>query len=421
MAANVLMPKLSDTMDSGVILKWIKKEGDAVEPGDVLAEVSTDKADMEMEAYASGILKKILVPEGETVKVGGLLAIIAEEGEEVPAVPEARAPEEKEALRPAGAGARKEAPKAPAAAKPDAVAQPVQTAESQPPGDGQRVKASPLARKIAADKGIDLSRVRGSGTGGRIIERDLEKAPAARPSAPAPAAAVPAAPGEYREEPLNLMRKTIARRMTESKTTVPHFYLTMEIDMEGAVQLRKSVNTLNPESKVSFNDLVVRAVALALRRHPRVNASYRGEKVRWNEAVDVGVAVALEDGLITPILRRCDEKNLGEIAAAMQDLSERARKKRLKPEEYQGGTFTVSNLGMYEIENFSAIINPPEGGILAVGAVLRKPVVWEGEITARHRMKVTLSCDHRVVDGASGALFLQELKKLLENPVSLLM
>ncbi|MBI3013923.1 MAG: pyruvate dehydrogenase complex dihydrolipoamide acetyltransferase [Candidatus Tectomicrobia bacterium] len=413
MASNVVMPKLSDTMESGVILKWVKKEGDAVEAGDILAEVSTDKADMEMEAYVSGVLRKILIPEGKTAKVGEVLAIIGEEGEEISAplaiAPPAEPPQ-----------ARKEPAKAPqgaAGARKEVVESPQQEAEVGP------IKASPLARKIAAEKGIDLSRIQGSGPGGRIIEKDLEGALAAKPAAKAPPAVaqVPAGPGEYREEDMSLMRKTIARRMTESKTTVPHFYLAMEIDMEAAVHIRKSLNDLHPEAKVSFNDLIVRAVALALRKHPRVNASFRGEKIRWNEAIDVGVAVALEDGLITPIIRRCDTKNLTEIATEMQSLAEKARRKRLRPEEYQGGTFTISNLGMYGVENFSAIINPPEGAVLAVGAILQKPAVWEGEVVARHRMKVTLSCDHRVVDGASGALFLQELKKLLENPVSLLL
>ena len=413
MASNVVMPKLSDTMESGVILKWIKKEGDAVEPGDILAEVSTDKADMEMEAYVGGVLKKILISEGKTAKVGEVLAIIGAEGEVI-----------SEAAASIAAAEPIKVERGPAQLPEPAGAALKEAAESPREGAGVgSMKASPVARKMAADKGIDLARIRGSGPGGRIIEKDVEEAAAQKPAVKVvpTVGAAPAAPGAYREEDMSLMRKTIARRMTESKTTVPHFYLTMEIDMEDAVHFRKSLNELHPESKVSFNDMVVRAVALALRKHPRVNASFRGEKIRWNEVIDVGVAVALEDGLITPIIRQCDTKDLTAIAGEMQTLAEKARRKRLKPEEYQGGTFTVSNLGMYEVEEFSAIINPPEGAILAVGAVTLKPVVWEAQIAARHRMKLTLSCDHRVVDGASGALFLQEMKKLLENPVSLLL
>ena len=413
MASNVVMPKLSDTMESGVILKWIKKEGDAVEPGDILAEVSTDKADMEMEAYVGGVLKKILIFEGKTAKVGEVLAIIGAEGEVI-----------SEAAASIAAAEPIKVERGPAQLPEPAGAALKEAAESPREGAGVgSMKASPVARKMAADKGIDLARIRGSGPGGRIIEKDVEEAAAQKPAVKVvpTVGAAPAAPGAYREEDMSLMRKTIARRMTESKTTVPHFYLTMEIDMEDAVHFRKSLNELHPESKVSFNDMVVRAVALALRKHPRVNASFRGEKIRWNEVIDVGVAVALEDGLITPIIRQCDTKDLTAIAGEMQALAEKARRKRLKPEEYQGGTFTVSNLGMYEVEEFSAIINPPEGAILAVGSVTLKPVVWEAQIAARHRMKVTLSCDHRVVDGASGALFLQEMKKLLENPVSLLL
>ena len=413
MASNVVMPKLSDTMESGVILKWIKKEGDAVEPGDILAEVSTDKADMEMEAYVGGVLKKILISEGKTAKVGEVLAIIGAEGEVI-----------SEAAASIAEAEPVKAERGPAKVPEPAGAALKEAAESPREGAGVgSMKASPVARKMAADKGIDLARIRGSGPGGRIIEKDVEEAAAQKPAVKVvpTVGAAPAAPGAYREEDMSLMRKTIARRMTESKTTVPHFYLTMEIDMEDAVHFRKSLNELHPESKVSFNDMVVRAVALALRKHPRVNASFRGEKIRWNEVIDVGVAVALEDGLITPIIRQCDTKDLTAIAGEMQTLADKARRKRLRPEEYQGGTFTVSNLGMYEVEEFSAIINPPEGAILAVGAVTLKPVVWEAQIAARHRMKVTLSCDHRVVDGASGALFLQEMKKLLENPVSLLL
>ncbi|HID24480.1 MAG TPA: pyruvate dehydrogenase complex dihydrolipoamide acetyltransferase, partial [Planctomycetaceae bacterium] len=410
----------SDTMTEGVLLKWLKKEGDVVEAGDIIAEAESDKATMELEAFDAGVLKKILVPEGGKVPVGGTIAIIADDDEDISDVLQ----EESQAKgRAAGEEA---APVTEATSVPESIqATPVpdRTAPDELlTTDSVRIKASPLARKMAAERNIDLRKVTGTGTGGRIIKKDIleyearmQKSVAEQP----PAAAAPIAPGK--EIPLSGMRAAIARRMTQSKTSVPHFYLVMEIDMKNAIEFRKSLNDLQSEIKISFNDLILKAVAQALQKHPQVNGSFAGDKIVYHNHVDLGVAVALDDGLITPVIRNCESKSIGQIAREVRELAMRAKERKLKPEEYSNSTFSISNLGMYGIEEFSAIINPPEAAILAVGAIVQKPVVQDGEIVIGHRMKVTLSCDHRIVDGAIGSLFLREFKRLMENPLALMM
>ncbi|NOY60792.1 MAG: 2-oxo acid dehydrogenase subunit E2 [Calditrichaeota bacterium] len=409
MATKITMPKLSDTMVEGVLLKWLKKEGELIEAGEVIAEAESDKATMELEAFDAGVLKKIIVPEGGKVPVGGTLALIADEDEdisdlleEVKKIPQPKV--EKEQVLPAVEGEIHAAPvidKTPA----DVILT----------SDTVRIKASPLARKLASEHDIDLRRITASGTGGRIIKRDVEHFIAEAPKALA------AAPTVGKEIILNTMRSTIASRMTKSKTTVPHFYLTMQVNMNNAVEFRTSLNKVQKDVKISYNDMIIKACALALKKHPYVNGSFQGDKIVLHDRIDVGVAVALNDGLITPVVRNADQKSLGQMALEIRDLAVRAKKRKLLPQDYTNGTFTISNLGMYEIDEFSAIINAPEAAILAVGGVMQVPVVEDGEIVIGHRMKVTLSCDHRIVDGATGALFLKEIKRLLENPLGLML
>ncbi len=441
MISRVVLAKLSPTMEEGTIVKWTKKEGDAVKVGDVLAEIETDKANMEMEALAPGVLRKILVPAGGKAPVGALIGVVADAKEDISAVlaqapaasppvaPPAPAPSAPTPVAPVPPPAPIRAPVlaaalVPAAPPPARAAAPL----GATPRDG-RVKASPLARSMAERQNIRLRDVAGTGPGGRIVKRDIESY-AAAPSrasalsaAPAPAgAAAPVvpfptiAPGQ--ELPLSNMRKTIARRLAESKFTAPHFYVTVEVDMGAAVALREQL--LKGENvKISFNDLVLKACARALTRFPMVNASWGGDKITTHAEVHLGVAVSIADGLITPVVRNADRKSVLEISREVKDLAGRAREKKLRPEEFMGSTFTVSNLGMFEVSEFTAIINPPEAAILAVGAVSKVPAVVEDKIAVGHRMKVTLSSDHRVVDGALAAQFLQELRRLLENPVSL--
>jgi len=440
---KVQMPKLSEAMESGKIIKWLKKEGDRVQSGDILAEVETDKADVEMEAFGSGVLRKILVPAGEKAPVGALIGVIAEPGEDIAAVaaqagaPPAPAPSEaaspEESRRPAAVppqprredhAERSPAPsRGPAApARPMAPAAPAQRVPGGP--DGGRVKASPLARKIAAQSGVDLKLIQGSGPGGRIVRRDVEAA-GAEPAAVAATAGAPArvaaAPGvEFEDRPLTPMRAAIAKRMPLSKAPVPHFYVTSEIAMDQAWELREQLNGLEGQAKISVNDFVVRACALALLQHPGVNASFQGESIRVFHRVHMGIAVALEDGLITPVLRDAHAKSLAQVAVESRDLAERARQRKLRTQELSGATFSISNLGMFDVADFSAIINPPEGAILAVGAVRTVPVVTDAGLGVGRRMAVTLSCDHRVMDGAMGARFLQDVRRLLEAPLRLL-
>jgi pyruvate dehydrogenase E2 component (dihydrolipoamide acetyltransferase) len=468
--SKVVLAKLSPTMEEGTIVKWTKKEGDAVKQGDVLAEIETDKANMEMEAQGSGVLRKILVQAGGKAPIGTLIGVIAEANEDIepliakeagkagaapkPAAtpapaPAAPAPEPAKAAaeatakaapadQPASAASAEKTPPAPPPPAPGPAPAPVAaSASASTGGDGGRVKASPLARSMAAHQNIDLSSVAGSGPGGRIIKRDIESwagprpsaaparssgAPAARASsAPAPRPAPPGpsiTPGQ--ELPLSNMRKTIAKRLSESKFGAPHYYVTVEIDMDAAVDLRDQIQRLE-EGKVSFNDLVVKACARALTRFPMVNASWGGDKIATHADVNIGIAVAIPDGLITPVVRNADRKSILDIAQEVRDLATRARDRKLKPEEFTGSTFTISNLGMYDVDSFTAIINPPDSAILAVGAVRKVPVVDGDTIRPGHRMKVTMSSDHRVIDGALAAQFLAEVRRLLEAPVGLLL
>jgi len=418
MAEIVRMPKLSDTMTEGTVAAWHKKVGDKVKSGEVLAEIETDKATMEFESFQDGVLLHIGVDKGQTAKVDSILAILGKEGEDVAAliasdaaaIPAAAAPAPVAAAAPAAAPAPVSAPAAVAVAAP--VAAPATT--------NGRLKASPLAKKIAEEKGIDIGSVAGSGDGGRIVRRDVENFTPAAAAAPAYVPAfIPAGTERYTEENVSQMRKTIARRLAESKFTAPHFYLTMEIDMDNAMAARKAIND-SGTAKVSFNDMVVKACAMALRQHPKVNSSWRGDTIRYNEHVHIGVAVAVDEGLLVPVVRFANEKGLSQIGAEVKSFAEKAKSKKLQPSDWEGNTFTISNLGMFGIEEFTAIINPPDACILAVGGIKSVPVVKNGAVVPGNVMKVTLSCDHRVVDGASGAAFLQTLKAFLENPVMMI-
>jgi pyruvate dehydrogenase E2 component (dihydrolipoamide acetyltransferase) len=410
---------MSDTMTEGVVVAWHKKVGDTVKVGDILAEVETDKATMELENYVKGTLLHIGVEQGHAVPVDALIAIVGKEGEDVAALLNAGAP----ALAASSASAPEQAP-----AQASATAQaPV---EALAPTDPQRIKASPLARKLAAEQGLDLRRIQGSGDNGRIVRRDLQgqvsaKAPAAAEALATPDLSAwlnrPAGQGEsFTDQPLSQMRKTIARRLTESKNAAPHFYLTMEIDMDQAVEARQRLNQ-NAPVKISINDLVIKAAAMALRQHPAVNSSWLGDRIRQNHHIHVGVAMALPEGLVVPVLRFADQKNLVQIATQTKEYAGKAKEKKLQPQDWEGNTFTISNLGMFGIEAFTAIINPPDACILAVGAVRECPVVRNGQLSVGQRMTVTLSCDHRVVDGATGAAFLQSLSLMLRDPVSMLL
>jgi pyruvate dehydrogenase E2 component (dihydrolipoamide acetyltransferase) len=467
MATIIGLPKLSPTMEEGVLAKWARKEGDKVSPGDVIAEVETDKANMDFTLEDEGVLLKLLVAEGDTVKLGSPVAILGQPGEDTKALEgEARA-QMAGGAAPAPAPAAAKAEPAPAADKkldpvaekapvekaapaavPKAAPSPAAPQQAAPTASAGRVLASPIARTLAGDHGIDLRSVQGSGPGGRIVERDVlalvggAPAPAAAPAAatngktaaPAatqnedmpvarPAAPVPAAAAHDIDKPLSMMRKTIARRLVEAKTTIPHFYLNGDCDAAPLLAFRAQLNAVVPEEgKISVNDLIVKACAVALRRMPAVNSAFLGDKIRQFGAVHIGVAVSVEDGLLTPVVRDVDGKGLSRINAEIKDLAGRAKNKKLAPEEMTGSTFTVSNLGMFGIDHFQAIINPPEAVILAVGAVRKQPVVGKNdEIVVGQRMGLTLSCDHRVVDGALGAKFLAELVKILENPQALVL
>lgn len=414
------MEALSPTMEEGRLVEWKKQEGETVAVGEVLAEVETDKAVMDLQARAAGVLLKQAVPAGTTLPVGQVVGVIGEAGEDVRAlvggVPAAAAKPAPKAAAPIAA-----APPASPAPAPAAVPAPAPAAA---PAPGGRVKASPLARRMAADQGLDLARVRGSGPEGRIVVRDLAAAPAAAPAgaAPGPRSVIRSGGEPFTDVPLTQIRKTIAKRLGQSIGPVPTFYLTTEVDMERVAEAREALNAraeAEKAARISFNDIVLKATAVALRQHPACNAWWQDDRIRyWNE-VHVSVAVAIEDGLITPVVRHADQKSLREIAAEVRDLAGRARERRLAPEEYSGGTFSVSNLGMFDIDQFTAIINPPEAGILAVGSIVEKPVVHAGAVVPRKRMRLTMSCDHRVIDGATGAAFLRTLKAMLENPLAL--
>lgn len=414
----ILMPRLSDTMTEGVIAQWHKKVGDKVAKGDLLADVETDKATMELESYKSGTLLYVGAEAGSKVPVNALLCVIGEEGKvDVDAIVAASkggstaAPAKQEA-----------APKAEAAATaPTPPAQPTQATPTPATSTDGRVKASPLAKKLAADKGIDISTVVGSGDGGRIIKADIDnyKAPAATSTAPAAAATNAPSGAAYDEVNVSQMRKVIAKRLAESKFSAPHFYLTLSINMDKAVASRAKINEFSPV-KVSFNDMVLKACAIALKKHPAVNSSWLGDKIRTNHHVNIGVAVAVEDGLLVPVVRNADQKSLSTITTEVKTFAQKAKDKKLQPSDWEGNTFTISNLGMFGIDEFTAIINPPDAAILAVGAIQQVPVVKNGQIVPGNVMKVTLSCDHRVIDGATGAAFLQTVQQLLEEPMRML-
>ena len=498
MATQVVMPKLSPTMEEGQLSRWLKNEGDKVSTGEPLAEIDTDKATMEAQALTTGVLRKILVSAGETVPLGAVIAIIADADEDISAMLDkaesgAQGAENKksieESVKAGGDGAQVELARVvpdgertqatiqgqpldkdvggkPASASQTSKGTPAsettardgnaaggngqQTPPASDGGGGGRLIVSPIAARMAAEAGINLQSLTGSGPGGRIIKRDIEEAinagtspttpgthdaqpdadsageatsQTARQERPAPSSATqPAIEGAspYRDEPMTTMRATIARRLVTSIGPIPHFFLTTEIEMDRAADMRRQINELDPELKASINDLIIKVAAVALVQHPQVNASFQDKSIRYYERADIGVAVAIEDGLITPVVRAADRKSIGQISREVRELAERARSRKLKPEEYTGATFSISNLGMFGIDDFTAVINPPEAAILAVGAAKPQPVARDGEIVVRQIMRVTMSCDHRVIDGASGAKFLQTFKKLLENPLLLM-
>ncbi len=411
MATNVYMEALSPTMEEGRVVKWLKRDGDPVKTGETLAEVETDKAVMDLVARADGVLRQVAAAEGQTVAVGSVVAVIAAPGEAIIA---------------AAASAPKPTP-----APPSGSAERGAVPSAAVPADATRVKASPLARRIAKEAGVDLKLVTGTGPGGRVTKRDLEAgAVAAQPAGqrevplPAPRPPVVTRGGEpYQDVPLTQIRKTIAKRLATSLGPIPHFFLTTEVDMERASEARDALNKQlgDPGGRVSFNDIIIKATAHALIKHPACNAWFREDHIRyWNE-VHIGMAVAVEDGLITPVIRNAEQKSLADIGREAKELAERARNRRLQPNEYTGATFSVSNLGMFDIDQFTAVINPPEAGIIAVGSIVQKAVVVDGQPAVRRRMRITMSCDHRVIDGATGAAFLKTLKQMLENPLAMLL
>jgi pyruvate dehydrogenase E2 component (dihydrolipoamide acetyltransferase) len=418
MAVKVEMPKLSDTMEEGVIAKWNVKEGDKVESGDIIAEVETDKATMDVEVFDSGTILKILVDEGDAVPLGNLMAVIGEEGEDISdilkeAQSDSSAKEEEPSEEKTSESEEKEEDYDPVFEDTDEKGN-GQSADSIT--DDGRIKASPLARNMAEEQGITLSNVKGSGPGGRIIKRDIEEyEPSQIPAAPAATVS-----REDKEHRVSQMRKTIARRLSESKFSSPHYYETIEIDMQPVWNARKKLNEIS-ETKISFNDIVVKACATALRQHPAINSSWKGDKIIEHGDVNIAVAVGIDEGLVTPVIENTDQKGLQQIAAEGKQLAEKARNRDLQPEEMEGSTFTVSNLGMFGIEEFTAIINPPNACILAVGAIREVPVVEDGEVVPGKRMKATLSSDHRIVDGVSAAQFLNTLKGMLENPLGMVL
>jgi len=419
-AILITMPKMSDTMQEGTIATWLKKVGDEVKSGEILAEVETDKATMELESYEDGVLLYIGVEAGDSVPVDGVLAVIGEKGANFQKLLNAQESnssqkEEKSDVKiEAPAEKKEELKKETSSVKPSAAPQASSTA------DGDRLKASPLAKKIAEDKGIDIRAVSGSGDGGRIVKRDVENfvpSAAPQPSASAPAPTV--GQESYREEKVSQMRKVIAKRLAESKFGAPHFYLTMEINMDKSIEARKSMNEISPV-KISFNDLVIKAAAAALRLHPKVNSSWLGDTIRYNDHIHIGMAVAVEEGLLVPVIRFADTLTLSQISTQAKSLGGKAKNKELQPKDWEGNTFTVSNLGMFGIDEFTAIINPPDACILAIGGIKETVIVKNGQMQIGNVMKVTLSCDHRVVDGSIGSAFLLTLKSMLEDPIRLL-
>ena len=420
MATNVYMEALSPTMEEGRVVKWHKQDGDTVKTGETLAEVETDKAVMDLVARADGVLRQVAAQEGQTIPVGSVVAVIAAPGEAAAVAP-ALAPRPPAAAT-TGSGERGTVPSAATSAV-VAVA----------PPDATRVKASPLARRMAKEAGVDLKLVTGTGPGGRVTKRDLETArpvaaqPAPQREVPLPAPRSPEPPrsgAAYDDVPLTQIRKTIAKRLVTSLGPIPHFFLTAEVDMERAAEAREALNQQlgdQGEGKVSFNDLIIKVTALALAKHRACNAWFQEDHIRyWNE-VHIGMAVAVDDGLITPVIRHADRRSLTEIGREARELADKARNRRLQPNEYTGATFSVSNLGMFDIDQFTAVINPPEAGIIAIGSIVQKAVVVDGQVAPGRRMRITMSCDHRVIDGATGASFLRTLKQMLENPLAMLL
>lgn len=421
MAEIIRMPKMSDTMEEGVIASWLKKVGDEIKSGDILAEVETDKATMELESYDDGTLLHIGVKDGDSVPVDGVIAIIGEKGEdvneilkdvdsdssEVEEIKEESTPIEKvEEIKDDN--------------KEIVITEPTKIVSEL---KDERVKASPLAKKLANEKGIDISNISGSGDGGRIIRKDIEnyKDVSTSSNEPVKEITLPKIHSEesFEELPVTQMRKTISKRLAESKFSAPHFYLTMEVDMENCIEGRKKINE-SSDIKISFNDIILKACAVALRKHPMVNSSFLTDKIRINHHVHIGVAVAVDEGLLVPVVRFADNKSLSHISAEVKSLAKRAKEKQLQPSDWEGNTFTISNLGMFGISEFTAIINPNDSCILAVGGIKNTPVVKKGEVVPGNIMKLTLSCDHRLVDGATGAAFLQTLKELIEDPIKIL-
>jgi len=406
-------------------VKWHKRDGDPVKAGETLAEVETDKAVMDLVARADGELRQVAAAEGQTVAVGSVVAVIVSPAEAVGAAPAAAAP-----ATPSGSGKRETGNVATVTAPAPVAVSPLPVAAA---ADATRVKASPLARRMAKEAGVDLKLLTGSGPGGRVVKKDLERAPSPAASAGPTAAAAATFPvsrfpfpertgAAYDDVPLTQIRKTIAKRLATSLGPIPHFFLTTEVDMERASEAREALNQqLGDQGKVSFNDIIIKATAHALTKHPACNAWFQDDHIRYWHEVHMGMAVAVEDGLITPVIRNAELKALAEIGREAKELAERARNRRLQPNEYTGATFSVSNLGMFDIDQFTAVINPPEAGIIAVGSIVQKPVVVEGQLTARRRMRITMSCDHRVIDGATGAAFLRTLKQMLENPLAMLL
>jgi pyruvate dehydrogenase E2 component (dihydrolipoamide acetyltransferase) len=423
MAEIITMPRLSDTMTEGVVAQWLKKVGDKIEEGDILAEIETDKATMEFESFNEGTLLYIGINDGEGAPVDSLLAIIGEEGEDIDAIIKefkveapiqgASAPTptpEKKVETPVSTPSKETAPSAASNV----------SAAQQPVVNTGKIVASPLAKKIASEKGINLSHVAGTGDNGRVVKRDIENyVPVSTSVAPAVATPINLGEESFEETTNSQMRKTIARRLGESKFTAPHYYLMLEINMDNAIASRKVINEI-PDTKVSFNDMVVKASAMALKKHPQVNSQWFDDRTRVNHHVNIGVAVAVEDGLLVPVIPFTDQKSLTQIGAEVKDKAIKAKTKKLTPAEMEGSTFTVSNLGMFGISEFTSIINQPNSAILSVGAIVQKPIVKNGEIIVGNTMKVTLACDHRTVDGATGAAFLQTLKQFIENPVTML-
>ena len=411
MAEIVYMPKLSDTMTEGVVAAWNKKVGEEVKEGEILAEIETDKATMEFESFYDGVLLHIGVETGNAAPVNSVLAVIGAKDEDVKEILKNATQADDTAAAPVEENKAETAAPAPAPAP----------AQVSPAVSNEKIFASPLAKKLASEKGIDLNSLQGSGDNGRIIKRDIDHYIPFTPSAPAAQySSAPAGTESFTDESVSQMRKTIARRLADSKFTAPHFYLTLDIDMDNAIASRKAMNAMDGV-KVSFNDMVVKSVAHSLKKNPNVNSAWMGDFIRRNDHVHIGVAVAVEDGLLVPVIKFADTKGLMQISAEVKDFAQKAKDKKLQPSDWEGNTFTISNLGMFGIESFTAIVNPPDSCILAIGGIKQVPVVKDGALVPGNVMKVTLSCDHRVVDGATGAAFLQDFKQFLENPVSMLL